>query len=358
MNLVIEGFAGPGGWSEGLKLAGFNGTSVGIEWDWAACKTAVSAGHLRVQADVARFPLDHLRGRVRGVIESPPCQAWSATGDRKGELDKEAVFARIAAFANGHEPAAHDWADERSALTAEPMRYVVALRPRWVALEQVPSVLPLWRYMAGLLQGMGYNAWAGMLDAEMYGVPQTRDRAVLVASLDHVVGPPEPLFQRFDLADRYETEEGLFGPALPRPVSWGEALGYADDEAVMVSNYSTGGVTTERGERHSGQPASTITSKATSAKVVLRNNNTANACARRIDQPAGTMYFGKRSNAVDFIVDDATRRLSPVEAGVLQSFRADYPWHGSKSEQRRQIGDAVPPLLAAAILRPLLEEAA
>lgn len=357
MTLVIEGFAGPGGWSEGLRFAGFTGTSIGIEWDWAACKTAMAAGHQRVRADVAAFPLEHLAGKVDGVIESPPCQAWSTTGDRKGELDKSAVFARIAAFANGRTPDEHEWADERSALTAEPMRYVAVLRPRWVALEQVPAVLPLWRYMAGLMQGMGYSVWSGMLDAEVYGVPQTRDRAVLVASLDKPVGPPEPLFQRFDLADRYDTREGLFGPALPKPVSWGEALGYADDEAVMISNYSTGGVTTDRGERHSGQPASTITSKATSAKVVLRNNNTANACARRIDQPAGTMYFGKRSNAVDFIVDGATRRLTPVEAGVLQSFRPDYPWYGSKSEQRRQIGDAVPPLLAAAILRPLLEAA-
>jgi len=111
--LVIDAFAGPGGWDTGLRMAGYDGYVLGIEHDMAACRTALAAGHPRVRADVATFPLNHLAGRVEGLIASPPCQAWSAAGDRKGELDRPAVFARIASFAAGRTPDEVEWHDER-----------------------------------------------------------------------------------------------------------------------------------------------------------------------------------------------------------------------------------------------------
>ncbi len=79
-------------------------------------------------------------------------------------------------------------ADPRSLLTVEPLRYALALKPRWIALEQVPAVLELWTIFAGLLAAEGYHTAAGVLSAERYGVPQTRKRAFLIASLD---GPVE-----------------------------------------------------------------------------------------------------------------------------------------------------------------------
>lgn len=48
-------------------------------------------------------------------------------------------------------------------------------------------------------------------------------------------------------------------------------------------------------------------------------------------------------------------RLSVREAGVIQSYRPDYPWQGSKSSQYQRVGDSMPPKLAAAVLAPIFD---
>lgn len=386
---VLEGFAGPGGWSQGLRTAGYTGEVVGIEHDADACATATVAGHHRLLADVAGLD-PRAFGPVVGLIMSPPCQAWSSAGKRGGERDQPAVFARMSDFAHGRTPARHAWVDERSALTAEPLRYVRALEPVWVALEQVPPVLPLWRHAAQLLRQLGYRTWCGVLAAECYGVPQTRRRAILIARRDgRPALPPEPTHQEYRPGREPDTAPDLFGQTLPAPVSMAEALGWGlparpawtvtgggtdtggaevfgnyaarqllgalDQTAtVLRSNYSNGGDLSTRSIRDAHQPATTITSKV--GHWTMRNGNQANACTRAITEPAGTVFFGHRANAVEFIDRDSQgrRRVAVAEAGVLQGFPRDYPWQGSKTAQYRQIGDAVPPPLAAAILAPLI----
>lgn len=421
--LVIQGFAGPGGWCTGLRMAGHTGTSVGVEWDDAACRTAAAAGHLRVRADVATFPLDHLVGKVDGLIQSPPCQAWSNAGDQLGKLDQARVHERIAAFARHAEPPEVEWADERSMLTAEPMRWAYTLRPRWIALEQVPPVLPLWQYTAEKLRELGYRVWCGILSAEQYGVPQTRRRAILIARRDGLpVGPPEPTHQQYRAGRDLAVEPDLFGDPLPAPVSMAEALGWGI-EGRPAWTVTGGGTESGGGVEVFGNADAR---RQLAAAVSMRNGNQANACERSLHEPAGTLYFGQRTNAVDWVVRQTERqanggnrtvdapsltitasldngnlrwagearvypagltgsydysravtepsptikgggsggqyvsdgeetvRVTVQEAAILQSFPADYPWQGTKSKQYRCVGDAVPPLLAAAILRPLI----
>lgn len=348
--IVVEGFAGPGGNSEGLRLAGFHGLAFGIEWDAAACRTAVGAGHHRVQADVAAFPLGHLRGRVAGVVQSAPCQPWSKAGAQLGLLDQEAVLERVDAFAAGRAPATVSWHDDRSPLSAEPMRYVHALRPRWVMLEQVPAVLPLWRHIAGLLDTMGYSTWCGILHAEEYGVPQTRRRAFLTASLDHQVRRPAPTHQRFRLDGPPQLE------LLPPPVGMDVALCWTGD-GVVISNYGTGGDAEARGERRFTDPSATITSKAGRNKVVQYERRS-NGGRRPSPSPSLTILAGHDNGNLRWQIGNESRPISHAEAALLQGFPPGYQWHGTREEQWLQVGNAVPPLLAAAVLRPLITPAA
>lgn len=362
--LVVDLFAGPGGWDEGLRATGYTGSIIGVEWDESACATASAAGHPRLRADIAALD-PTIFGDVEGLIASPPCQAWSTAGDRKGELDRPEVFARITAHARNRKPRHVDWHDERSALTAEPMRWITALRPRWVALEQVPPVLPLWEHTATLLREIGYKAWTGVLSAECYGVPQTRRRAILIARRDGLpVGPPAPTHQPYSPDTTPAEVPALFGGLVPPPVSMAEALGFTlTDKGVrntaLRSNYTDGGNTQTRTIRRLTEPATTITSKAVHW-VHVPGADTAHG----LHVPEGGIDC-TRSAPLWSLLNDANdgndtvqfARVTTPEVGALQGFPLNYPWRGTTTAQRQQVGDAVPPPLAAAILRPLVASA-
>jgi DNA (cytosine-5)-methyltransferase 1 len=75
----------------------------------------------------------------------------------------------------------------------------------------------------------------------------------------------------------------------------------------------------------------------------------------RVTAPGSWPRCGRRAE----IVRGRPVRVSVEQAGVLQGFRHDYPWRGSRSQRFRQIGNAVPPPLAARVLveamRPTLD---
>jgi DNA (cytosine-5)-methyltransferase 1 len=76
----------------------------------------------------------------------------------------------------------------------------------------------------------------------------------------------------------------------------------------------------------------------------------ANATQRTADEPASTLFFGHHLNDVAWIDEHGRRRLALHEAAVLQSFPVDYPWQGTRTKRFEQVGNAVPPLLAAHVI--------
>lgn len=315
--MIVDLFAGPGGADEGARLAGYDGPLVGIEKDRDACATAAAAGHWRIQADVAQYPTAPFAGKVDGLWASPPCQSFSHAGKRGGIND------------------------ERGQLVWQPLRWARDLMPRWVALEQVPDVLPIWQITAAALRDLGYSTWTGLLNSADYGVPQTRIRAVLVARLDAVAAPPPPTHVR-DAAD------DLFGSRLRPWVSMADALGWAADVAFLgagAASPTTAGALA----RPMTKPAHTITGKGTAAWVHERPATT--VCG---DPQIGRPGHKNRDQGERQFAQDSVR-VTVQEAATLQGFRPDYPWQGTKTKQYQQCGNAVPPPLAAAVLRPLIQ---
>lgn len=357
---VIDLFAGPGGWSEGLKALGYS--EVGIEWDEAACATARAAGHERVQADVAELDPMASPLPVWGLIASPPCQAWSMAGKGGGRRDVEHVIACAMEIAAGNDTRAEHAAkceDERSMLVVEPLRWAKALESEWIALEQVPPVLELWTLFAQILGTWGYSTWAGVLEAERYGVPQTRERAVLMASRTRTVQPPAATHQWYaGQGDSPRHEVTMLGEIKPY-VTMAEALGWGMTERPCIT------VTAGSGRQGGPDPLD----GGSGARATLRRERDRGAWA--YERPATAVCGdprifppGWRGSPEDYARPEGpTRagtnaiRVTVEEAGVLQSFRRDYPWQGTKNDQHRQVGNAVPPLLARAVLAELVDPA-
>ena len=393
MMRIVDLFAGPGGADLGIREALPDAEIVGVEWDQAACDTRRAAGLETVQADVSQLdPADF--APVDGMWASPPCQDFSMAGKRAG-ID-----------------------GERGMLIHEVMRWASILKPAWIACEQVPPALPVWQLFAHELRTMGYRAWAGVLNAADYGVPQTRKRAILMAS-KMPFDVPEPTHAK------HPQPAGLFGGeqlpwvTMAQALGWGATLRHnqaerdrpqdadgkarvaregggdyylrfpSDAPAPIITTQAGAWVWEETGEERprdpDEQPAATISGKGNAYWV---NGNQPNSAVRSQDEPALTIHFGHRCNDVkwvherppttvcadprspepgyrgnpdDYKDDEPTRlsdnaeRVTVEQAAILQGFPPDHPWQGSKTKKFEQVGNAVPPPLAAAVVAPLLD---
>lgn len=334
--MILDEFAGPGGWDEGLRMIGRTDV-VGIEWDQKACETAHAAGHARIRADVSEYPSEPFVGKVEAYFSSPPCQAWSLAGQGKGELDRVNCHKLADRMAEGDDSTDWtEWEDPRSALVCQPIRRIRDLMPPLVALEEVPPVAPLWQHFAYILRGWGYSVWTGDLVAADYGVPQTRTRRLLLASLHGPVNPPQPTHTPYPTDD-------LFGIGLQKWVTMAEGLGWGWNERPATTVMAgTNGKYTGAEWGGSGVREAMYSAHGTPAWAFKRPATTVvGSFAPDVISAPGYRTTVSRQNAADSI------RVSVSEAGVLQSFPADYPWQGSKTKQYEQVGNAVPPLLAA-----------
>lgn len=319
---VIDIFGGPGGWAEACNRLGL--LEVGVEKELTPCLTRQAAGHLVIQADVATMPVKVRRSTLRGLIGSPPCPDYSPAGKRAG------------------------LASERGQLVWQVVYWAHALDPEWIACEQVPQVLPIWQSFAWQLRQYGYKTWTGILCAADYGVPQTRQRAFLLAHRHRQPTPPAPTHAR-------NAEVDLFGGGVQPWVSFADALGWGPNEPAHTI---TGG-----GARTGGwEPFANAAYRHRLAEMFVdRRTNSKDGRGGMVPtvpvsvlRPAPTLT-GKAASGQWLIrgPDDESRNLTIREASVLQGFRPDYPWQGNKGQQGQQVGDAVPPPLAAHVLSAL-----
>jgi DNA (cytosine-5)-methyltransferase 1 len=224
-----------------------------------------------------------------GLIASPPCPEFSSANGKRTGLSSTS-----------------------GALVWQVLRWADALQPTWIACEQVPQVLPIWQHFAGKLETGGWRTTTGIIDAANYGLPQNRERAILLAHRDYRPPLPRPTHAEYgDVDDLF----GIFQPWVTLADALGLEPGWVYDSGQMST---LGGGVRERYVRSCDRPAGTLTGQTRSQWVLKRG--------------------------------DERRKLRFAEACRLQGFPEDYPFTGKSAERDQQLGNAVPPPLAELLL--------
>ena len=380
MIVAVDHFAGLG-WGVACHRLGIR--EYGVELAKSAIRMRRANGMRTIYRDVWTGLFDSEMVPEHDLyIASPPCQTFSMAGKGEGRKALDDVLGLIERRAYRYGWLLEDLArnlDPRTALVLTPLAHIWQHRPRLVALEQVPEVLPVWHAYAAVLRSIGYSVWAGIMRAEQYGVPQTRKRAILMARLDGKVEPPVPTHSRY-----YSTDPARLDPGVEKWVSMAEALGFG--LASRPSPTITGGGT----ETGGAEPIAKLARYTDSGDWVMRSNqrkgDTGEYNIRSVDAPSLTLTANSFRNRFEMRADLAewewldapattvaadpritarehhehgeqsgtSLRLTYLEAAALQSFPPSMRWPGNQGERFLAIGNAVPPLMAEAILSALI----
>lgn len=368
--VTVDLFAGTGGLSLGFHEASFQ-PLLGSDLDKDAANT-FRANFPRtafiqepIQDLDAAVILDASgleRGELDVLLGGPPCQAFSVYNHQRG------------------------FHDERSGLFREYLRIVEGLMPRTLVIENVVGITSLGNGRAvheihRELEGLGFTVEDRILEAEKYGVPQERRRIFFLASR---VGPiiwPEPTHGGRGHGD-------LFSQRLKPIVTVKDVLsdlpplglGEGTDRAV---DYARGpkGAYQRRMREGSGGVANHVAAALADINRERMKHIPQGGSWRDIPfdlLPAG-MQRAKRSDHTKrygrlhpdglastiltkcdlhwgaYIHPEQDRTLTVREAARFQSFPDRFVFTGSRVEQYRQVGNAVPPLLAEAVARSVRE---
>jgi DNA (cytosine-5)-methyltransferase 1 len=326
---TIDLFSGAGGLSLGFHLADRGYEPVlAVEIDGAAARTfKANFGCDVIDAPIQivdRFPDADV------ILGGPPCQGFSPLGRDRDDASRAML----------------------NELWQEYLRAVKQVMPRAFVIENVPEFQRSDQFATLLrtldhdpqLRQYGYSY--GVLNAVDYGVPQRRRRGIFVAVLDRQPAWPPPASHGPGLPNPYRTVRNAIGdlPGTPteQDLHWGRA-----PRATSIERYMAVPEGGNRFDLQANRP------DLTPACWRRKSTGTTDVMGRLWwDRPALTIrteFFKPEKGR--YLHPHEHRPITHREAARLQTFPDSFQFEGSKIEIARQIGNAVPPMLAAAIGR-------
>lgn len=319
----IDIFASAGGLTLGLKQARVQ-TVAAVEIETYRVRTFARHSPTAeiINADVQRIDFAKYRGRVELVYGGPPCQPFSSGGKRRAARDERDM---IPAF----------------------LRAVAEVKPAAFLMENVPGLVvgdrrDYLRKALAEFRALGFKVAWKVVHAIEYGVPQKRKRLFVVGMRAREFAFPQPTHGPGRLP--FVTVRD----ALP-PCSFGEPnpsrVYYAKRPDLRPSPYD--GHLFNGGGRpiDPTQPCHTILASAGGNKTHFFDDEDHIREYHAHLQAGGKPRTGVLPGA---------RRLTVEESALIQTFPEGMVFEGPRSAQYHQVGDAVPPHLAAVLGRALV----
>ncbi|WP_206698818.1 DNA cytosine methyltransferase [Leptospira stimsonii] len=292
---VLDLFAGCGGLALGFEACGFE--TVGYEMDHQACQTYST--NLDGECFETYITVDSdFTEKTDIIIGGPPCQPFSVIGHQKGKKDIRDGFPAFLSAVKKYDPKIAIFENVRGMLYKNKLYF---------------------DHIVEELKNLNYIVEYNLLNSVHYGVPQKRERLFVVAHRGQWKFP-DKINHSFTVGDALGD---LLQNIPPNP----KYLTKSMDE--YIAKYEKASSCVRPRDLHLDEPARTVT---------CRNLNGATGDMLRVKLPNG-----KR------------RRLTVREGARLQSFPDWFEFSGSEGAQFNQIGNAVPPLMAKAIAKSVME---
>ncbi|WP_028550007.1 DNA cytosine methyltransferase [Paenibacillus sp. UNC451MF] len=335
---AIDLFSGAGGMSLGFSMAGFN-ILYALDNDSACIETynknLGNHGHVGDIYEINKTVIEETISRkIDGldvIFGGPPCQGFSV--QRRGEDN-----------------------DPRNQLVMEYIRLVLEVQPKFFVMENVAGLLstrgkPVLKQLEQQCEKAGYVIHIQKLNAFDFGVPQVRKRVFIVGE------KTEGVFTKFTFPDHTR-------PFTNTPSTVREAISdlmiTTDDETIH--NHKADKLSPINLERirsiTEGQGRDSLPEH---LQLDCHKNNSTH---RHLDV-YGRMAWDKPSSTITARFDsfsrgrfghpELDRTITLREGARLQTFPDDYIFYGTKVQAAKQIGNAVPPLLAKAIAAKIKE---
>lgn len=337
---VIDLFAGVGGMSEGFRQAGYDiALAIEFDKDIAYSYKRNHVGTDVINEDICKLDAKQLHEKYQSIdviMGGPPCQGFSQKGKRLN-LD-----------------------DPRNYLFQQFVRFVDEFRPKYFVLENVPNIITTSKgffkdQIIKSFERLGYSVNYGILNASNYGVPQDRHRAVFIGKLGtEKVSMPAPLKNKVSIKD------AIYDLPFLKSGEGEEVSSYDKEPTTSYESKMRGSCTVLHNHvatKHSSLALRRLSMipKGAGKEILPQEERTksiySGTWSRMIEDDISvtitTRYDTPSSGRFTHPILD--RCITTREAARIQSFPDSFVFYGTKTSQMKQVGNAVPPLLAKAI---------
>lgn len=382
----IELFAGAGGLALGTALAGFEGVAA-VEWDRWACDTLeenrdrgfpLLAGLRVVRSDVRQFDFTGIGEGIDLLSGGPPCQPFSIGGKARGFNDDRDMFNAFAEAVATLKPRAFIIENVRGLTRQAFANYLQYIEHRVAIPEIAPRPGEQWPDHLRRLEreltskgdhGIRYSVSRRLYNAADFGAPQKRERVFIVgfrSDQDVHWSFPEPthsfdalLYDQWvtgEYWDRHQVAQKARGEPARMVLRRVDALRRQNHRDGLAAWRTVRDALQDLPEPRRDGRESSIANHRFQAGARAYPGHTGSP----IDLPSKALKAGDHGvpGGENMMVkpDGSLRYFTAREAARMQTFPDGYVFHGAWSETMRQLGNAVPVVLAQAVASSVAEK--